>query len=191
MFPVRLLGDVVTACQYGLSSALSDSGEYPILRMMNYDEEIVAASDLKFADMPAETAAAYKLEAGDILFNRTNSADLVGKVGIFQLDGCYLFASYLVRIKTDRSVLLPEFLNYYLNSDAGQKAVRAFATPGVSQSNISAGSLKKVYVPVPPLVEQTIIIRELSEIAALKRTMQRHLQTQQTALRELTNALIG
>ncbi len=189
-FPIRLLGDVAT-CQYGLSCPLSDSGEYPILRMMNFDEELVVASDLKFADMPAKTAAEYKLEVGDILFNRTNSAALVGKLGIFQLDGCYLFASYLVRIKTDHSVLLPEFLNYYLNSDAGQKAVRAFATPGVSQSNISAGSLKKVRVPVPSLVEQTEVIRELSEISAAKRTSLRHLQAQQKMLSELTNGLIG
>lgn len=127
-FPVRLLGDVATF-QYGLSCALSETGKYPVLRMMNYDEELVIASDLKFADMPAQAAADYTLEHGDILFNRTNSAELVGKVGIFELEGCYLFASYLVRIKTNRSILLPEFLNYYLNSDAGQAAVRAYATP--------------------------------------------------------------
>ena len=119
---------------------------------MNYDEELVVASDLKYADMSADVASNYTLEHGDILFNRTNSAALVGKVGIYQLDGCYLFASYLVRIKTDNSVLLPEFLNFYLNSDLGQAAVRAFATPGVSQSNISAGSLKKVSAGVKVVV---------------------------------------
>jgi hypothetical protein len=125
-FPVRTLGDVTTF-QYGLSCPLSDKGEYPILRMMNYDEELVAASDLKYADMPVDIAADYTLERGDILFNRTNSAELVGKTGIFGLDGRYLFASYLVRIKTDRNLLLPEFLNFYMNSSSGQKAIRAFA----------------------------------------------------------------
>jgi len=189
-FPVRLLGEVTT-CQYGLSCPLSESGKYPILRMMNYDEELVAASDLKYADMSADVAADYTLEHGDILFNRTNSADLVGKVGIFRLNGCYLFASYLVRIKTDKNVLLPEFLNSYLNSDAGQKAIRAFATPGVSQTNISAGSLKKVYVPVPPLTEQTRVVRELGAIATAKRDAAHHIESQRKALRELTNALIG
>lgn len=189
-FPTRLLGDVTT-CQYGLSCALGETGEYPILRMMNYDEELIFASDLKFADMSAELAADYKLERGDILFNRTNSADLVGKVGIFQLDGCYLFASYLVRIKADQTVLLPEFLNFYLNSDAGQRGVRAFATPGVSQSNISAGSLKKVFVPVPPLTDQTSVVRELREIAATKRYARMHLESERAVLRELINALLG
>ena len=189
-FPVRLLGDVTTS-QYGLSCPLSEAGEYPILRMMNYDEELVVASDLKFADMPAQVAIDYKLERGDILFNRTNSADLVGKVGIFELEGCFLFASYLVRIKTDKIILLPEFLNYYLNSGAGQTAVRAFATPGVSQTNISAGSLKKVYVPVPPLSEQAIIVRELSEMAATKRITGQHLEVKRVMRQELTNNLLG
>jgi len=189
-FPMRMLGDVATS-QYGLSCPLMESGEYPILRMMNYDEELVAASDLKHADMPREVAADYTLEHGDILFNRTNSAELVGKVGIFQLDGRYLFASYLVRIKTDKSVLLPEFLNFYMNSDSGQKAIRAFATPGVSQTNISAGNLMKVRIPVPPLAEQTKVVVELSAIAAAKRTVMQHIDSQRTVLREMANAIFG
>jgi type I restriction enzyme S subunit len=189
-YPARLLGDVATF-QYGLSCPLGETGKYPILRMMNYDEELVIASDLKFADMSADLAADYTLQSGDILFNRTNSAALVGKVGIFQMDGCYLFASYLVRIKTDQTRLLPDFLNFYLNSDVGQTAIRAFATPGVSQSNISAGSLKKVYVPVPTLAEQIKAVQELSEIAATKRTAKRHLESQQVLLHDLTNVLLG
>jgi restriction endonuclease S subunit len=189
-YPIRLLGDVATF-QYGLSCPLGETGKYPILRMMNYDEELVNASDLKFADMSADLAADYTLQSGDILFNRTNSADLVGKVGIFQMDGCYLFASYLVRIKTDQTLLMPEFLNFYLNSNAGQTAIRAFATPGVSQSNISAGSLKKVYVPVPPLAEQTKAVQDLSIIVATKRTAKRHLESQQALMQDLTNALLG
>ena len=84
--------------------------------MMNYDEELVVATELKYADMSAEVAAEFEVQKGDLLFNRTNSADLVGKVGLFNLDGCFLFASYLVRIQTNRSLLLPEFLNYYLNA---------------------------------------------------------------------------
>jgi len=189
-FPTRMLGDVATS-QYGLSCPLMESGEYPILRMMNYDEELVAASDLKHADMPGEVAANYTLEHGDILFNRTNSAELVGKVGIFKLNGRYLFASYLVRIKTDKSVLLPEFLNFYMNSDSGQKAIRAFATPGVSQTNISAGNLMKVRIPVPPLADQAKVVVELSAIAAAKRTAMRHIESQRTVLREMANVIFG
>jgi len=188
--PMRQLGQVA-AFQYGLSCPLKESGDYPILRMMNYDEELVAATDMKFADMPAEVATEFEVRKGDILFNRTNSADLVGKVGIFTLDGCYLFASYLVRVQTNRTVLLPEFLNYYLNSPHGQNAVRAFATPGVSQSNISAGNLKKVEVPVPSIRQQETAIEELNRIAAAKRTCRSHESTQRALLLNFINVILG
>ncbi len=188
--PMRLLNEVAT-CQYGLSCALNETGRYPILRMMNYDEELVAATDLKYADMSAEVAADFEIKKGDILFNRTNSADLVGKVGIANLDGCYLFASYLVRVQTDRSMLLPAFLNYYLNSPHGQTSVREFATPGVSQSNISAGNLKKVKVPVPPIREQEPLVRKLDEIASAHRTTRAHVATQRRILQTLINATLG
>ena len=188
--PMRLLDEVAT-CQYGLSCALSETGRYPILRMMNYDEELVAATDLKYADMPAEVAADFEIKKGDILFNRTNSADLVGKVGIANLDSCYLFASYLVRVQTDRSLLLPAFLNYYLNSPHGQTSVREFATPGVSQSNISAGNLKKVKVPVPSIREQESLLSKLDEIASAHRTMRSHVATQRAMLQSFINAILG
>jgi len=188
---MQQLGDVATTCQYGLSCPLNESGTYPILRMMNYDEELVAATDLKYADMPAEVAAEFEVKKGDILFNRTNSADLVGKVGIFNLDGYYLFASYLVRVQTDRSVLLPEFLNYYLNSPHGQTAVRAFATPGVSQSNISAGNLKKVQVPVASIREQEAIVEKLDEIASAHRVSRAHVATERAMLQAFVNAILG
>ena len=188
--PMRLLDEVAT-CQYGLSCALSETGRYPILRMMNYDEELVAATNLKYADMPAEVAADFEIKKGDILFNRTNSADLVGKVGIANLDGCYLFASYLVRVQTDRSLLLPAFLNYYLNSPHGQTSVREFATPGVSQSNISAGNLKKVKVPVPSIREQQTLLSKLDEIASAHRTMRSHVATQRAMLQSFINAILG
>jgi type I restriction enzyme, S subunit len=159
--------------------------------MMNYDEELVAATELKYADMTAEVAAEFEVQKGDILFNRTNSADLVGKVGLFNLDGSFLFASYLVRIQTNRSLILPEFLNFYLNSRHGQAAVRAFATPGVSQSNISAGSLKKVKVPVPRLREQEALARELDDIGSACRTSRAHVAIQRSMLKASVNAVLG
>ncbi len=190
-YPICELVDAVTVFQYGLSCPLSENGAYPILRMMNYDEELVAATELKYADMPAELAADFEVKKGDILFNRTNSAALVGKVGIFNLEGCYLFASYLIRIQTDRKILLPEFLNYYLNSQHGQAAVRAFATPGVNQSNISAGNLKKVKIPIAPIKDQESIVGKLDDIASIYRTSRSHIATQRLMLQMLINVLLG
>jgi restriction endonuclease S subunit len=157
--------------------------------MMNYDQELVVANDLKYANMSKVLASEFIVQEGDLLFNRTNSAELVGKVGIFNLPGTYLFASYLIRITTDRSKLLPEFLNYCLNSVKGQSAVRAFATPGVSQANISAGNLKKVFIPVPPLDQQKNAIAAIDRISAAARDGRTHLEAQRSLLRVLLNTL--
>jgi hypothetical protein len=187
--PMRPMESVANF-QYGLSCSLNETGEYPILRMMNYDEELVAATDLKYADMSEAMAAEFTVREGDLLFNRTNSAELVGKIGIFKLRGVYLFASYLVRVSTNRDELLPEFLNYFLNSPKGRAAVRAFATPGVSQANISAGSLKKVLVPVPSLREQEAAVAELDRISSAHRTARSHLVSQGALFLSLVNTVV-
>ncbi len=187
--PLRPMESVANF-QYGLSCSLNESGEYPILRMMNYDEELVAATDLKYADMSEAMAAEFTVREGDLLFNRTNSAELVGKIGIFKLPGVYLFASYLVRVSTNRDQLLPEFLNYFLNSPKGQAAVRAFATPGVSQANISAGNLKKVLVPVPSLSEQEAAVARLNRISSAHRMARSHLASQAALFLSLVNTVV-
>jgi type I restriction enzyme S subunit len=143
------LGEILSHCQYGLSIPVAESGQYPILRMMNLVRGRVVANDIKFVDLEKGEFDAYRVRKGDILFNRTNSADLVGKVGLFDLDGDYVFASYLLRLSADKRQVMPEYLNIFLNSDEGQKQILAYATPGVSQSNVNAENLRKIWVPVP------------------------------------------
>lgn len=174
---VETVESVTTLCQYGLSIPLSDAGKYPILRMMNYDDGDIVANDLKYVDLEDREFSDFRVETDDILFNRTNSADLVGKVGIFRLDGDYVFASYLVRLRANTQKVLPAYLNAYLNSELGQRRLLAYATPGVSQTNISAGSLKKVLVPVPPIGEQPQIVAALESLRAQKRSLQKHIDT--------------
>ena len=183
--------DVTSICQYGLSIPLNESGQYPILRMMNYDDGRIIANDLKYVDLDDADFTSFKVHKGDILFNRTNSADLVGKVGIFDLEGDYVFASYLVRLRADQNQILPDFLNYYLNSDLGQRRLLAYATPGVSQTNISAGNLKKVLVPLPPMEEQKQIIEVLNNLERRKHLQRNHVAEAKKCLAALINNLVG
>lgn len=183
---VETVEDVTSICQYGLSIPLHETGKFPILRMMNYDDGEMVANDLKYVDLEDRDFRDFRLERNDILFNRTNSADLVGKVGIFRLEGDYVFASYLVRLRADTKKILPEYLNAYLNSDLGQRRLLAYATPGVSQANISAGSLKKVLVPVPPLKEQPRIVATHERLRTQKRSALKHIE----ALRQLKSRLM-
>ncbi|KUL20602.1 restriction endonuclease subunit S [Chlorobium limicola] len=183
--------DITSICQYGLSIPLNESGQYPILRMMNYDDGRIIANDLKYVDLDDADFNSFKLHKSDILFNRTNSADLVGKVGIFDLDGDFVFASYLIRLRADQKKILPDFLNYYLNSDLGQRRLLAYATPGVSQTNISAGSLKKVLVPLPPIEEQKQIVKVLNDLELRKHFQRSHVAKAKKCLVALLNNLVG
>ena len=185
------IGDITSVCQYGLSIPLNDSGRYPVLRMMNYDDGHIVGKNLKYVDLNPSVFEKFKLTKGDILLNRTNSAELVGKVGIFYLEGDYVFASYLVRLRVDRTQILPEYLNFYLNSDVGQKRLMVYATPGVSQTNISAGNLKKVLVPIPPIEKQHEIVNILNSLEKSKFLMRKHVSCSNKVLVKLINSLIG
>lgn len=177
---VMQLKDAVAYWQYGLSDSLADDGAYPCLRMNNYVDGRITAEDIKYANIDQKTFKHYKLERGDILFNRTNSRELVGKVGIFDLTGDCVFASYLVRMRTDRKVARAEFLNLILNTAENQHRIKRLATPGVSQSNINAENLKRMRVALPEVDEQDAIL-------ALLTSVRRSIETEAARLIQLTD----
>ncbi|MGL6494669.1 restriction endonuclease subunit S [Aeromonas veronii] len=174
------IDDVLKDTQYGLSESLDAQGRYPVLRMMNITNGYVDPNDLKYLDWSKEEANRYILNYGDIVFNRTNSMEWVGRTGIFELDGDYLFASYLIRLVANESKLTPYYLTQYLNLPLIQYRLKAFATPGVSQANINPGSLKSLPILVPPLnrvkdIEK--VLREFDkELEVAKKHHQRMLQ---------------
>jgi len=174
------VGDVLNDTQYGLSDSLEAHGRYPVLRMMNITNGYVDPNDLKYLDWPKEEASKYILNYGDIVFNRTNSMEWVGRTGIFELDGDYLFASYLIRLVANEKKLTPYYLTQFLNLPLIQYRLKAFATPGVSQANINPGSLKSLPILVPPLnrvKEIEKVLREFdSELNVAKHHHQRMVQ---------------
>jgi type I restriction enzyme, S subunit len=143
------VSSVTSSFQYGLSVAMNGRGTLPILRMGNIQDGNVRLTDLKYVTLPAELTAPYMLHRGDVLFNRTNSQEWVGKVGIYRDDMPAVFASYLIRVVPDPSLVDPYFLGHVLSSYAVQCRVKRYATPGVEQVNINATNLGKVLIPVP------------------------------------------
>lgn len=160
----RAIGDMLDLCQYGLSSRAGDAGAYPMLRMTNLVRGTVTDSGLKYCDLSESDFRSYQLRDGDILFNRTNSAELVGRSGIFKLTGDFVFASYLIRLRTRSADLLPEYLNEFINSPLGQRRIRVHISKGVSQANISASKLRTVNIPVPSVGEQREVVEHLNNI---------------------------
>jgi type I restriction enzyme, S subunit len=169
IWPVVELGLVVLDTQYGLSLNAGPEGRYPMLRMMNIEDGLCVENDIKYVDLNAKDFEAYRLVHGDVLFNRTNSYELVGRTGVYELEGDHVFASYLVRIKTKPEKLEPRFLTLYLNSDLGRQQVLAYATKAVSQANVNASNLLRVRLPLPPLEVQRELLDEISGVKAAER----------------------
>ncbi len=163
------LGELLTTAQYGLSESLQSKGKYPILRMMNLEDGKATADDLKFLDLSDSDFETYRLVSGDVLFNRTNSYELVGRTGVYDLPGDFVFASYLIRLKPDIDRLLPEYLSAFLRAPIGRRQVMSFATRGVSQANINASNLKRVLVPVPPIEYQKEVVELLGAADSSRR----------------------
>ncbi len=157
-------GDILKSTQYGLSIKGQKEGKYPILRMNNLVDGLVSTSDLQFVNIDEKTFKKFKLEKGDILFNRTNSFELVGKTSIFTIKGDFVFASYLIRLKVNSDIINHFFFNLYFNWDKTQIRLKSLASRGVSQANISATKLKTFKIPLPPLPEQQAIADILSTI---------------------------
>lgn len=178
------LGTVLSACDYGLSVAPKDAGEVPILRMNNLDGEELTLDDLKWLD-GSEVGEDDLVCSGDILFNRTNSLEHVGKLALVdRLDRLTTFASYLLRLRVNDSAVLPEFIIAYLQSKGGQRRIGAFVTQGVSQANVNATNLKKVRVPRLDLPTQREVVDKWRSV----REVQRAVESQVASLRAVLGA---
>lgn len=178
----KRLGDVGKT-QYGLSESMNEEGKgFKIFRMGEVQEgRLIDTGRMKYADISRKEFEQYKLRFGDVLFNRTNSFELVGKTGIFTLKGDYCFASYLVRLNLDRKKVLPEFANYFMNSDRFQKSVKEKASKSINQANINATILANELIRFPDsLLEQRRIVGILDEafggIATGKANAEKNLQ---------------
>jgi len=151
---VAPLGQYLNETQYGLSLKGNNIGTCPVLRMTNQINGRISPTKLQFVEVTEKISAKFRVQRGDILFNRTNSLDLVGRTAIFDIDGEFVFASYLIRLRCQDQHLDPFFLNLYLNAEATQRRLKSIATRAVSQSNISATRLKGFLIPIPPVAEQ-------------------------------------
>jgi type I restriction enzyme S subunit len=184
------IGDVVHTAQYGISESLSMDGEYPIFRMNNLKNGYMINEPMKYIDLDRDQFEKYHVKNGDILFNRTNSLKLVGKTGIYELDGDHVFASYLVRLQTnDRAD--PYYLNYYMNTSEAQNRMMDFATKGVSQANINAHSIQQVKLPLPPIDEQKQIAEKIKSLDRKIEVNERYEQKLQQLKRGLMQDLLS
>ena len=185
------LGEILKTTTYGTNVSLDGKGRVPILRMNNLQDGKVDLSDVRRADLADKALRDLNLVSGDILFNRTNSLDLVGKVAIVRnLPQPISFASYLVRLRVQEVRANPFWLSVMLSSSSYQSRIRRFATPGVSQANINPTSLKSLMIPLPSLAEQRAVTAVLDGTYEAIRQEHEERETLQALKASLADALL-
>lgn len=186
---VQTLGDVCHTFDYGTARKSSPRGEMPVLRMGNIQNGEIDWTDLVYTD-DVDDKKKYALSAGDVLFNRTNSAEHVGKTAIFRGEREAIFAGYLIRVGYDRSRVDGEFINFYLNSHAARSYGKSVMAQSVNQANISGGKLKEFLFPHPNLLVQKSIAVELLALKSACGNLSLLYVKKISALNNLRNAVL-
>ena len=176
---IKKLGEVVQT-QYGTSKkATSIVGKFPILRMNNitYSGEM-DYKDLKYIELSDSEKEKFLLKKGELLFNRTNSKELVGKTGLFNLDIPMAFAGYLIRIKPS-NLIHSKFLLFFMNSEFMKKLLYNKAKNIVGMANINAKELEDFSIILPPIELQNKFAERVEKIEKLKFEIEKSIEIAQ------------
>ncbi|PHI35071.1 hypothetical protein CBQ28_21515 [Pseudoalteromonas sp. GCY] len=174
------LGELVHDVAYGSSAKSSSDGSTPVLRMGNMQDGFIDWTDLVYTSDELEIKK-YKLEKNTVLFNRTNTVDLVGKAAIYKGERPAIYAGYLIKINNKPELLNAEYLNYILNTYQIKSYNKLVLSVAVSQANINGQKLKTYPIPVPPNIEeQKAIANALSDVDALLTELEKLIAKKQT-----------
>ncbi|GKX94725.1 hypothetical protein THJ032_01270 [Campylobacter jejuni] len=149
----KKIGECLLKSQYGISINMNEEGDgIPIYRMNDIDNMLCNFEVKKYALIDKNELQTFRLNYGDVLFNRTNSYEFVGRTGIFYNNReNFVFASYLVRLVCNKEILLPEYLTVFLNTHIGKKEIRRRARPSINQTNVNPEELKEIKIPIFPM----------------------------------------
>ncbi len=142
--------DIVADVRYGSSRPAVDGGKYPYLRMNNitYGGEL-DLTDTKRIDIPDNELDKCTVRRGDVLFNRTNSKELVGKTCVYNRDEMMVLAGFVIRVRVTERVL-PEFLSAFLNTDFSKQMLLGMCKAAIGQANINAQEMQNIGIYLPP-----------------------------------------
>ena len=157
------LGWLTCGVDYGTAAKSTKSGTVPVLRMGNIQNAKFEWADLVYTSDDDEIAK-YLLYDGDVLFNRTNSPELVGKTAIYEGERSAIFAGYLIRVNHIRTVANSQYVNQFLNSRVARVYGSSVKTDGVNQSNINGSKLSNYPFPYCCIEEQNEIESTLEKI---------------------------
>lgn len=183
--------DIATDVRYGTSKASVEGGKYPYLRMNNITSDgHLDMTDLKYIDIQDDEKEKCVVRKGDVLFNRTNSIELVGKTAVFNLMQEMVIAGYIIRVRLGNE-LLPDIFAQYMNLEALKRILRNMAKGAVNQANINAKELQSLRVFVPPLELQCKFIDFAQEVDKSKLAVKESLEKLETMKKALMQQYFG
>ncbi len=189
----KKIRDVVNEVRYGSSRKATDgtNGKYPYLRMNNitYDGEL-DLTDIKTIDIPDDEVPKCSVHKGDVLFNRTNSKELVGKTCVYNKDEMMILAGFIVRVRVNEKVL-PEFLSAFMNAYFTKKKLLEMCKTAIGQANINAQELQNMGIYIPPIKLQNEFVIFKNQVDKSKSAIKKSLEETQILFDSLMQKYFG
>lgn len=186
-WPIMSIASITSELQYGTAEKSLPTGKVAVLRMGNIKDGLIDWSDLLYSNNEADIKK-YSLQPNDVLFNRTNSPEHVGKVALYRGEQPAIFAGYLIRMRYKPEIVDPVYLSHIMNSAKVREYGFSVMSKSINQANIGGGTLAKYMIPVPPLPDQKKIVAEVvkyeAEIAKAKAVMDSAPARKQAILRK-------
>ena len=183
------LEDIVYELKYGTSEKSLSVGKIAVLRMGNITNVgTIDYSNLVYSSNN-EDIKLYSLEKDDLLFNRTNSSEWVGKTAIYKKEQPAIYAGYLIRIRP--ILIFSDYLNTVMNSSYYRNWCYNVKTDAVNQSNINAQKLSQLMIPIPPLKEQERIVVEVAKWISLIDTIKNSKEDLQTTIKQAKSKILN
>lgn len=177
--------DVVREVKYGTSKPAEENGSYPYLRMNNitYNGDW-DFSDLKYINLDNKEREKYLLQKNDLVFNRTNSKELVGKTAVYQLNDEMAIAGYLIRVRTNEKAN-PVYLSAYLNSKHGKAVLMGMCKNIIGMANINAQELQGIKVLIPSISLQNKFASIAQNIQKQKQQVKQQIEQSENLFQSL------
>ena len=183
------LEDIVCELKYGTSEKSLSVGKIAVLRMGNITNVgTIDYSNLVYSSNN-EDIKLYSLEKDDLLFNRTNSSEWIGKTAIYKKEQPAIYAGYLIRIRP--ILIFSDYLNTVMNSSYYRNWCYNVKTDAVNQSNINAQKLSQLMIPIPPLKEQERIVVEVAKWISLIDTIKNSKEDLQTTIKQAKSKILN
>ncbi len=191
-FTKMKIEDILQDIRYGTSAKASDNIDgIPIIGMGNIQNGQLDLSALKYLHISETELSKLRLKYGDIIVNRTNSAELVGKCAVFEEEGEYIFASYLIRLRINKNRAIPRLIALYINSPIGRKYMFETRKQTTGQANVNSQKIKAMPIGLPEISQQRHILIYLESLQSRINNLKRLQLETQSELDALTPSMLA